>query len=165
MNLKGINNIGPAGDNGAEVVDGIYIGSLTTATNHNWLLRHNIGAIINLSGVVYETTVPVMNIFMYDTDVECDIMLSYLAKFHQGISGITIARAHGRNVLVHCAAGINRSAALIAFYLIECGYTYNDALQMLHTANNIRKVDCLTNPSFRYLLCARYGFGHTFDKK
>lgn len=152
-------------DPGSEVIDGIFIGSLSTATNQAWLQQNDIGAIINLSGTHYESSLPVMELIMDDTDVDCEKMPEYLAKFDHGVEGIKVARAHGKRILIHCAAGINRSATLIAFYLIESGFDYATTIRLLTEANNRRNTPVLTNPSFRYMLCARDAFNRTFDKK
>lgn len=152
-------------DPGAQVTDGIYIGSLATATNEYYLDLMNIGAIINLSGVEYKTNRPVLNIVIDDINVTPHTMDFYMSNFAHGVNAITVARCDGKNVLIHCAAGVNRSAALIAFYLIECGLTFKQAVTALAVANNIRKVPLLTNESFKYLLQARDSFKRNFDKK
>ncbi len=152
-------------DPGAEVVDGIFIGSLATATEKTWIGNNNIGVIINLSGTTYDAPVPVMSINMADAYVDCDHMSDYLQKFDSGVSTIRDARARGQRVLVHCAAGINRSATLIGLYLIESGMDYARVIHLLTDANNRRSVPTLTNSSFRYILCARDAFNRAFDKK
>lgn len=150
-------------DPGVEVVDGVYIGSLATATNPHWLRENNIGYIINLSGMRYPSELPVHDIDMPDAAVTTENMDGYTAKFNNGVSILTRARGNGKRVLVHCAAGINRSATLIAFYLIEGGCTYDQVVQILTTANKKRGLDVLTNPSFRFLLRARDSFNRNFD--
>jgi protein-tyrosine phosphatase len=152
-------------DPGSEVIEGIYIGSLSTATNNQWLRENNIGAIVNLSGTEYPSEIPVYNILMDDVNVEPDKMGETLAKFDSGVEAITNARRQGLRVLIHCAAGINRSATLIGFYLIENGCPYEKVVEILTFANNRRSTVVLTNLSFRYLLCARDNFRRTFDNK
>lgn len=152
-------------DPGAKVTEGIYIGSLATATSDHYLKSMNIGAIINLSGTDYNTDIPVLNIVMDDINVTPYTMDFYMSKFSHGVEAITLARCNNKNVLIHCAAGINRSATLIAFYLIDCGWTFKQAVMALAEANNKRNVPLLTNDSFKYLLQARDSFKRNFDKK
>lgn len=139
-------------DTGAQVCDGIFIGSLATAMNKEILLKYDIGAIVNLSGFNYQSNIPVTEIRMDDVAVTINNLNFYLTNFRAGCEVISTARSAGKNVLVHCAAGINRSATQIAFYLISIGSNYEMAYKLLSKANKKRHVPLLTNSSFRYLL-------------
>lgn len=151
-------------DGGAKIIDGLYIGSLATATSSYWLQTHNIEAIINISGSDYKTDIPVFRIQMEDAPVMPDVMEDYIRKFSLGLAALKAGREAGKNVLVHCAAGINRSAMVIGFYLIDVGYTYNDTIRILTDANKTRNLPVLTNESFRYLLQAYESFCRNFGK-
>jgi hypothetical protein len=157
----------------AEVVPGVFIGSYSTATNVDVLRELNISRIINLSGYRHQTfahpnaTVAqsgidhgqTIEIVMDDTDVTPSNLSFYLQKFDHGSAAINSARSHNKNILIHCAAGINRSACCIAYWLITyCGYTYSDAVAALQVANTVRGVQLLTNPTFRQLLQAQYDY-------
>ena len=132
--------------------EGIYIGSIATAIDSEALTTHRIRAIINLSGVSYVSSIPVYQIDMDDTEVT-DITLSeYMSKFAEGIRAINEAREQNYNVLVHCAAGINRSATLIGLYMISEGHQHKDVIDALQHANCSRGVAVLTNPTFRAIL-------------
>lgn len=139
-------------DHGAKVCENVFIGSLSTATDATWLRVNKVSAIINLSGVIYKSHVPVMNIIMDDSTVDMKNIDDYIKKFSTGASKIKNLVDEDKTVLVHCAAGINRSAATICYYLINAGNDYNDAINAITLANNKRGVPTLTNESFRYLL-------------
>ena len=53
-------------------------------------------------------------------------------------------RAAGKRVLVHCAAGINRSGLLAAASLIREGYDVDDAIETVRSA----RTGALNNPEF-----------------
>jgi len=139
-------------DLGAQVIEGIYIGSLDTATSDYVMKKYNIGAIVNLSSVGYETTIPSYRIDIADVDVNLGMLSEYSRAIVEGSSAIRLARSQRKNVLVHCAAGINRSAVTIGYYLITMGLSYDAVIRLLETANDSRGLPVLTNTSFRYIL-------------
>lgn len=150
-------------DNGACVDTGIYIGSLTTAMSESRLEQLKIDTIINLSQRNYNCNLPVFNIDMDDNIIDIDNFEDYILKFKSGVEAIKLAREKNKNVLVHCAAGINRSAALIAMYLIDSGDDYNAVINKLTAANMSRGVPLLTNQTFKYLLSAQSSFNRNFN--
>ena len=147
-------------DEGVEVVDGVFIGSLATALNKRWLYDNNIGAIVNLSNMRYPTDLPSYEIDMIDKDVTEFELQKYINAFMRGAHYIAAARAKGLNVLVHCAAGVNRSACTIGFYI---NGSYEMVMAALLKANHKRGTTVLTNPSFRYILRAKCAF--TYDNQ
>lgn len=67
-----------------------------------------------------------------------------------GSAGETNAKC---NVLVHCEAGVNRSASVIATYLkLYRGYTADEAITAIEKANNTRFVPALNNMMFRHII-------------
>jgi hypothetical protein len=70
-----------------------------------------------------------------------------------------------KNVLIHCMAGINRSAVTIGDYL---GYyhkmEYDTIYNLLRNANSKRGLPVLTNPAFRSYLIYKYSPANSFDQ-
>jgi hypothetical protein len=61
-----------------------------------------------------------------------------------------ITKASKAIVAGNCHMGMNRSAAILAGYLILVGgMSFERALKLLQKANKTRGLDVLTNPSFR----------------
>jgi protein-tyrosine phosphatase len=147
-----------------EVHKGVFIGSLASL-DEDGLARQNIGAIINLSGKCYKNSRSVLNIVMDDIPVTIDTLDIYVKKFAIGVAAIEMALAADKCVLVHCAAGINRSATLIGLYLIERGLTYSAAVELLAAANSKRRVELLTNPSFRTILKMHSSLRENFTRR
>lgn len=60
-------------------------------------------------------------------------------------------RAEGKNVLVHCQAGLNRSSLVVArAIMLDSGCTAREAIKQIHMK---RSDACLCNPAFnQYLL-------------
>ena len=147
-----------------EVVPGIFIGSLASIKDEH-LAEQKIDAIINLSGRCYQSNRSVLNIVMDDSPVTSKTLSAYVKKFTIGVAAIEVAIAKGKRVLIHCAAGINRSATLIAFYLIESGKTYDETVGLLADANRKRGTELFTNPSFRSLLHTHYILKSNFSRR
>jgi hypothetical protein len=139
-------------DPGAKVIDNVYVGSLETGSNAEWISNNNISLIINLSGYAYQSTVDVVIVPLEDTHVYINDVEQYIDKFMHVAKIIKKHTDTKNNVLVHCAAGINRSVAAICFYLIMTGHSYENAIGVVMRANAERNVSTLTNISFRYLL-------------
>jgi len=70
--------------------------------------------------------------------------------FGKALEDLELWHAEGRTVLVHCHAGRNRSATLIALYLIRRGWTPEEAIA------HIREVRprAIANPVFEAALLA-----------
>lgn len=95
-----------------------------------------IGAVVNASGVVYQSNHP----FRGDVlTVKVDDLpnIEIAQYFDEVITFIKKHHAQGIGVLIHCAAGVSRSTTLLLAYMIsERGYTLRDAF--LHT-HSIRR--------------------------
>jgi len=138
-------------DSGGRVEKDLWIGSLATAVS-GFVKSEGIKTIINLSGVNYDVgDVEQIRIDIADRFVNLELIELYMDMFEQIADHIRDAVAKGPT-LVHCAMGINRSAASIVYYLVREGNTYMEALHKVTMANNIRGAPTLTNLSFRHLI-------------
>lgn len=143
-------------DIGAEVAEGVFIGSLATATSE-MISRENIGHIVNMSGQNYAppTGVTMAMFIMDDADIGSRSE-EYIILFSQAARSILRARLEGKRVLVHCMAGVNRSATAVMWYLLNRGYDFDRAYILLSRANAARRVPLLTNGSFVGLLRTKH---------
>ena len=59
----------------------------------------------------------------------------------------------GRDILVHCHMGMNRSGAIIAAWLVKfMNYDPKEAVRLLEKANYTRKLPVLTNSVFKNIV-------------
>jgi protein-tyrosine phosphatase len=142
----------------AKVADGIFIGSALSLYDNIFLHSNEIGLIINASNRKNNlTNLKIPTLRVHDLDDIIPVTNAEkvrLVKIAGGIANIVEDyRKKNRNVLIHCQAGINRSAFILATYLItKRGYTADQAISAIQAANNVRGVPALTNIGFVQLL-------------
>eukprot|EP01113_Clastostelium_recurvatum_P047884 TRINITY_DN8609_c0_g1_i2.p1 TRINITY_DN8609_c0_g1~~TRINITY_DN8609_c0_g1_i2.p1 ORF type:complete len:220 (-),score=23.21 TRINITY_DN8609_c0_g1_i2:4-642(-) len=117
----------------ARVVDGLCIGSQDSIVDLAKLHESGITHILNVATGITESH---PGVFMYKEvqimDLEEVIITSY---FDQCFQFIDDAMARKGQVLVHCNAGISRSASIVIGYLMDrLGYTYDAAHDMVKNA-------------------------------
>jgi predicted protein tyrosine phosphatase len=94
----------------------LHIGSLDAPIDTNYLEKHNITYIINLSKISYAKY---DNIKYLDIPIDDAMNSDMTPYFDQAIEFISKAFRHHANILVHCAAGISRSATIVIAYLVK----------------------------------------------
>ncbi len=112
----------------ASVVDGIYVGNASAASDFDFLDQHDITIIINLTGRqlrdthgkpivmpgyirVYEFILPSQEL------LDTEIPKTY-NKLDAIMNAIRSSRIDGRNVLIQCNDGKNKSMLVAGYYLI-----------------------------------------------
>ncbi|KAI0087434.1 protein-tyrosine phosphatase-like protein [Irpex rosettiformis] len=126
----------------SEVLPNLWIGNIRDALDIEGLKQRNIRSILTaMRGTVkVKETMNQLQIDLIDTDDE-DI-LKHL------VTCVTFVQAEldkGRGVLVHCVAGISRSASIVAAYLMYShNLTLTDALNLIRES----RPDIDPNPGF-----------------
>jgi len=143
----------------------IFIGDISTVDNDLFLLDNNIKLIVNASNndsAINKLYIP--TVFIKDfQDITFgghpnERMLKGLycgQAMKIGHKLADIIDAAGKiNILVHCAAGVNRSAFVIAFYLRKYkNLSPENVFMLLHESNiKKRKTEFLTNPYLREII-------------
>lgn len=141
----------------AEVISGLWIGDGNAPLDEDFLETNFISQIVDLTKDYQWTssTLKVLGIKLDDSEYFTKSGLIQLKiKIDAAVNEIFLARSNQKNVLVHCQMGINRSALIIATYLIRYEhYSYVSALECLDKANQKRgQRRTLQNQFFRDLL-------------
>lgn len=143
------------------VAEGIYIGSAKSLNDHEFLRNENIGLIINASNRVRnQTELPIPTVLVLDikdTVVpknQAHAFIKALQSKADSVAPIIDDALVNSNVLVHCHAGINRSAFIIANYLIKYKKMKpKDVIAILRNVNKKhRNIRALSNPLFESIL-------------
>lgn len=104
-----------------EIIPGLYLGSAATAHNAKFIKEANIQSIVNITRDVKDADHP--GVDRLRVLVNDDGMPSSLddmsRQLDASIRYIARALSEGKHVLVHCMMGKQRSAALVACYLVR----------------------------------------------
>jgi protein-tyrosine phosphatase len=117
----------------SEIMPGLWIGDAAASQDAAFFKRHGIGAVINATkDVPIAFQVESMRIAVDDNlngdEIKrmCQLLphaASFLYKNHV---------LENKAVLVHCAAGVQRSATIVAYYLhTYFGYSMQDAIALI----------------------------------
>lgn len=113
-----------------EICKGVWIGNFASATNKYELQRLGITHIVVAAYGLWEVY---PGDFKYKRIDVIDSNYSSMTKYFADVADyIHELVTSGRKVLVHCVAGVSRSATLVAAYLILTqGYTADDAVTVI----------------------------------
>jgi dual specificity phosphatase 12 len=117
----------------SEIVKGLYLGGIESAENLKALKKRGITHILNLCGskVLYPLEFEYL-VFQEITDCPYQDLLSY---FPPCLKFIQTAIDNGGTILVHCRAGVSRSAAIVCAYLMwSHKLTVTDAITIVTRA-------------------------------
>ena len=122
-----------------KITDNSYISTYDAALNQNVILSHNIQTIINCTKKKNKINMNINYLQVpiddppYITDIE------YVnTNFIEIINFIYNEINNGKNVLVHCVKGSQRSATIVAIYLmVKFGLNYENAIKFIKSKRSI----------------------------
>jgi protein-tyrosine phosphatase len=107
-----------------EIIPNLFIGDIVAGNSLEFIARHKIKTVINLSNMVFPQSqediesigTNIINISVRDSPADSEILYSYchllVREIHKGL-------INNQAVLVNCYAGRQRSAAIVACYLLK----------------------------------------------
>lgn len=145
--------------NQVEVVKGLWLGNEFASRDEDFLEAADITSILNLCGskeLSARRTVGRLKVIpMRDTsNVSARERQKLIQDVREGSDFISRSLSRGENILVHCEMGMNRSAFMVAAYLIlHHGEHSHRAIRLVEEANMSRgQRKTLTNDLFRTVL-------------
>lgn len=119
-----------------EIIDGIYVGDIYSASNYNNLKDNEIKSIVCcVVGIddLYPKYIDYLNLDLIDN---CDENITRV--FDQSNDFIESNVNNNKKILIHCIAGVSRSVTLLACYLIKkYDYTPEKALEIIREKRNV----------------------------
>lgn len=114
-----------------QVLPRIWVGSMKDASSAKFMREHSIGLIINCTKDVpsfFAGTIPTYRVPLDDIESSSDTLCQFAPSISREMWN-HLDRSD-TSILVHCAAGVSRSASMVAAYMIiEYGYSVRNAIQ------------------------------------
>jgi len=106
------------------IVKNLYLGDVIASNDIDFLVEEKVKLVINLSNMVFpeeqallkQNDIKVKNIMVRDHPDDAELLLSHIPQL---VDDIHYYLSKDKKVLVNCYAGRQRSAAVVACYLIK----------------------------------------------
>ena len=144
-------------DNANQIIPRLWLGNFASSQDTNFIKQNNITVIINCTKDlkflkhpgIYKYRVPVHDNLEKDEIIS---MISWIAKI---LPIIDFHYQKNKVILIHCAAGMQRSAIVMLSYLYV--YQTNDAGLALHLIKSRRPIAFTPYMNFKYSFCKKFG--------
>lgn len=122
-----------------EIIPNLWLGDINIARNKNFFDENNIDIVINCSKDIefFCNYTKNIRISVDDNLEECEIEKFY-EYIEKAVDFIHDEILNNKNILVHCYAGRQRSASIVACYLIKYGkIKYKEAIESIKTKREL----------------------------
>lgn len=138
-------------ENANHIIPYLFLGNMQAAYDENFILSNNIKLVVNCTRDIkipdwYERNgVAVIRLPLNDSDTQADnqILSDNIEKIVETVNNYRIDR---KNVFIHCYAGMQRSATVIAVYLMKY-YNYRPEHAIFYIRHK-RRVAFNPRPTF-----------------
>ena len=136
-----------------EIVSGIWLGNKRAALNEKWLKEHHITAVFNATkDVPFSPSIRKQYRIPVDDNLKPEEIRNMTLWSHEIVYNVLKERNEGNQILIHCMAGMQRSAVIVGMYLISTrGFTWHQAIQYIQS---IRPIAFRPNANFKDSLIA-----------
>jgi len=122
-----------------EIIPRLWIGNMNDALNYGLLKNLNVKTVVNCTKDIQFINNDLTNIRVpVDDNLEPQEIENMYKLMNRAVDLIHLSLMSGETVLVHCHAGRQRSAAIIAAYLMKYGgISPVDAIRFIRSKRNI----------------------------
>ena len=135
--------------NAHEIVPGLWLGNSKAAGDSKWLAQKKITVVFNATkDLPFSPTIKKQYRIPVDDNLQADEIRNMTLWSQEAVYKILEEHLKNKqNVLVHCAAGMQRSASLVAMYLIATkGMGWQQAITFVQ---GIRPIAFRPSPNFK----------------
>jgi hypothetical protein len=116
-----------------EILPGMWLGNRVAALDERWLRDHNIKSVFNCTkDIPFVPSIPRKYRVPVDDNLQAEEIRNMELWSYETVYKMSLEYKTGQPMLVHCAAGMQRSAAAIALFLIAVrNMTPDQAIQYI----------------------------------
>lgn len=131
-----------------EIVPGIWLGNKRASENAKWLKEQGITVVFNATkDIPFSTTIKKQYRIPVDDNLQPEEIRNMTLWSQEAVYKVMQEHNKGQTLLIHCHAGMQRSAAIMAMYLIATrGYS---AQQAITYVQGIRPIAFRPQANFR----------------
>lgn len=131
-----------------EIIPGIWLGNRNAALNRKWHKEKNITVVFNASkDIPFSPEIKTQYRIPIDDNLQPEEIRNLTLWSHETVYKVLKEHNSGKVVLIHCMAGMQRSAAITAMLLIaKRGYTAEQAITFVQ---GIRPIAFRPSANFR----------------
>ena len=131
-----------------EIVPGIWLGDRNAAKDSKWLNENNITVVFNVTkDLAFATEIKKQYRIPVDDNLQPEEIRNMTQWSQEAVYKVLEEHNKGNKILVHCFAGMQRSAAIVTMYLIATkGMTWQQAITYIQ---HIRPIAFRPSPNFK----------------
>ena len=136
-----------------EILPGLWLGNKIAAVNNRWLKEQGITVVFNCTkDLPFSPIIKKQYRLPVDDNLKAEEIRNMTLWSHEAVYKVLAEYNKNQKVLVHCAAGMQRSATVIGMILIATkGMTWQQAINYVQS---IRPIAFRDQPNFKDSLIA-----------
>ena len=136
------------GPDAHEIVPGLWLGNRVAALNDRWLKEQNITVVFNCTkDIPFSPSIKKQYRLPVDDNLKPEEIRNMTLWSHEAVYKVLAEYNKNQKILVHCAAGMQRSATVVGMFLIATkGMTWQQAINYIQ---GIRLIAFRDTPHFK----------------
>jgi hypothetical protein len=122
-----------------EIIPGIWLGNKRAALNDKWLRGNNINVVFNATkDIPFSPIIRSQYRIPVDDNLQAEEIRNMSLWSHEIVYNLLKEYNQGNRILVHCAAGMQRSAVIVGMFLIiKRGINWIQSIQYIQSIRPI----------------------------